>query len=452
MREEPDYTFVPAAGRTPDARHRIVIVGGGAGGLELAVRLGDDLGRRQQAEVVLVDPMLTHLWKPLLHEVAAGTLMVEENGLDFLQQARRHHFHFHLGTLTALDRGRKEIGLAPLVDETGQEIAPARSLWYDTLVIAIGSRDNDFGIPGVREHALPLNGPDDALRFHRRLLALLARAEMLDYGPVRVIIVGGGATGVELAAELHEATREIASYGARLRRFEQPVEITVIDGAPRLLAALPEAVARKAGDDLRDKGVRILLQRRVTEVRNAQVVVTGEAGNETLDADIVVWAAGIRAPDVLANLDGLETNRLNQLVVGPTLQCTRDDAVFAMGDCASVDPGPGAAPVPPKAQAAHQQARLLARSLRRQLEGEPLLRFEFHDRGSLISLGQHEAVGNVQRDLRGHTLLLEGVLARFSYWLLYRRHLATLLGYARTVVAVVGAWLSGRVQPRVKLH
>lgn len=444
--------FAPAGKRTADAPHRIVIVGGGAGGLELAVRLGSERGLRKRAEVVLVDAQPTHLWKPLLHEMAAGTLAADEGGVDFLQLARRHRFRFHLGNMSALLREGKEIVLAPLLDEEGEAIAPERRLWFDTLVIAVGSRDNDFGIPGVRRHALSLNAPDEAEHFHRRLLARLAGAEMSERGPVRVVIVGGGATGVELAAELAGATREIASYGAHLKDYGQPVSISIVENAPRLLAALPDYVGATAARDLHREGVDLHLGCRVTEVRADGVAISGGQGEKVLASDLTAWAAGIRCPDWLAGLGGLESNRLNQLLVTPSLQTTRDPDIFALGDCASCPPAAGAAPVPPKAQAAHQQARLLARSLSRRLDGKPPLDFVFHDRGSLVSLGQSDAVASVAEGRLGKTLKIEGLLARLSYWFLYRRHLATLLGLRQATLAVVGSWLAGRTHPRVKLH
>ena len=439
------FTFAPAEERPARSVQRIAIVGGGAGGLELAARLGNDLGRRRLAEIVLIDPLPVHVWKPLLHEIAAGTLTADEHGLDFLQQARRHHFRFHLGALAALDRPRRQVRLAPLLDEDGNAIAPARSLWYDRLVIAIGSQDNDFGIPGVGEFTVRLNGPPDARHFHRRLLALITRAEILDRGPVHIVIVGGGATGGELAAELADAGRQIAAYGTRLRRYPEAVKLSVVESAPRLLSALPEFIGRRAAADLQAQGIALLPGQRVTEVRAGQVIL---AGGQALDSDLTVWAAGIRGADLLADLDGLESNRLKQLVVTPTLQTTRDERIFALGDCASC---PGA---PPTAQAAHQQARFLARSLRRQLQGGPLSSFVYHERGSLISLGPGQAVGNLVAEAPGRGVLLHvhGLLARFSYWLLYRRHLATLVGLRQTLLAIIGSWFSGRSQPRVKLH
>lgn len=456
MKMEGFPAFVPAGSRLGTGPHRVVIVGGGAGGLELAARLGNHAGRRGEAEVVLVDPALTHLWKPLLHEVAAGTLGPEENEFDYLQQARQHHFRFHLGSLAGLDRENKEVWLEPLKDEEGNEVAPRRCLWYDTLVLAIGCIDNDFGTPGVRRYAISLNSVGDAERFHQRLLALCARAELRQAAsPVRIVIVGGGATGVELAAELAESVREIASYGAHLSHLPQPVQICLVENGQRLLASLPEEVAGRVHGELLERQIDIRLGQRVTEVRKDRVLVKGQAGEEEISADITVWAAGIRAPEILANLDSLEANRLNQLVVRPTLQTSLDDDIFALGDCASYVPRPGKPAVPPMAQAAQQEARFLARALRRRIAGKPLPTFAFHYRGSLVSLGQHEAVGFLSAMLRGlkvHKFLVGGLFARFSYWALYRRHVATLLGIARTLLVTLGGWLSGRTHPRVKLH
>lgn len=440
--------FAPADRTTPPACHRIVIVGGGAGGLELAARLGNAVGRRGKAEVVLVDGTLTHVWKPLLHEVATGTLSSSDNKIDYLQQARRHHFRFHLGSMEGLDRSLRQIWLAPLVDEDGLDIAPRRPLAYDTLVIAIWAIDNDFGTPGARRHAMSLNNLDDAERFHRRLLALCARAEFNEGDPVHVVIVGGGATGVELAAELTGAADEIASYGIQLQQLQQPLRITVVEAGKRILGPLPDQIVARAEEDLRARGVSIRVGQRVAEVR-AEGVLLEDAG--LLEADLAVWAAGVQGPPVLDALGGLETNRQRQLLVHATLQTTVDENIYAFGDCASCTPAPDGRPVPPKAQAAQQQARLLARSLRGRVDGKPPLVFCYRERGNLISLGQDQAVGSLDTSGAGK-LTVGGVPARLSYWLLYRRHLALLLGPATTLLLTVGQWLSRRSRPRVKLH
>jgi NADH dehydrogenase len=432
----------------PAALHRIVVVGGGAGGLELAARLGDDLGRRGKAEIVLVDATLTHLWKPLLHEVAAGTLGPHANEFDFLQQAREHHFRFELGRLAAVDRARRQIWLAALVDEAGMEIAASRPISYATLVICIGAIDNDFGTPGVRTHAHSLNSKADAERFHRRLLALCARAELGAGEAVRVAIVGGGATGVELAAELASAADIIASYGVQLAQLRQPLRITLIEMERRVLSALPADVAARVHADLTARGIDVRLNRRVAAVDAEGIVLEG---GERIASELTVWAAGVRGQEILQTLDGLAINRQGQLLVLPTLQTTEDDNVFAFGDCASCRPRLAARPVPPTAQAAGQQAKLLALSLRRRIAGKEPLLFIYEERGSIVSLGDDEAVGKVTTRW-GHELTVRGVAARFTYWILYRRHLALLLGSIRTVILTLGQWLSTRSQPRVKLH
>src|SRR5947209_16909585 len=188
-------------------RHQVIIVGGGAGGLELATRLGDRLGRKGRAAVTLVDRNETHLWKPLLHEVAAGSMDIHAHQLDYLAQARWHHFTFCCGALESVNRMRREIAVASTVDERGVEVIPRRTLSYDTLVVAIGSVANTFGVPGVDGHAYALESAAEADRFHRRLINACIQA---NYRPgdapaqLRVVIVGAGATGVELSAELHK--------------------------------------------------------------------------------------------------------------------------------------------------------------------------------------------------------------------------------------------------------
>ena len=438
------------------ATERVVIVGGGAGGVELAVRLGHAARRGEALEVVLVDPSPTHIWKPMLHEVAAGTLPTADHEVDYLQLARRHGFRFHPGALSSVDRRSRKVWLAPLVDADGGEIAPRRALPYDRLVLAIGSVVNDFGTPGVKDHAVMLDSPADARRIHRRLLAACARAELAPAGaaadPVDLVIVGGGAAGVELAAELVDAIDELAGYGERLPRLVRASRITLVEAAPRLLGALPEDIASDAQAQLERRGVAVRLGAQVVEVGAEGVTL---ADGSTIGADITVWAAGIQGPRVLGATDGLERNRRGQLVVRPTLQTTLDDRVLALGDCASCIPATGGRPVPPLAQAAQQQARLLARSLRGLGEGEPMREFTFRDRGSLVSLGRRDAVGRIEAVEgrgAGRGLRLGGVAARWAYWALQRRHMAVLHGFGRTLMVTLGSWLVRQPLPRVKLH
>ncbi|HEX9645992.1 MAG TPA: NAD(P)/FAD-dependent oxidoreductase [Alphaproteobacteria bacterium] len=433
------------------AAQRIVIVGGGAGGLELAIRLGDSLGRRERAEVTLVDTSLTHLWKPLLHEVAAGTLDSHEDAIEFLAQARAHRFRFRLGRLEGLDRGAKQVRLGAITDRDGIELAPARSLAYDILVIAVGGTVNDFGVPGAKEHCTRLDGQEEAERFHRAFLGLHLHGQAADgfaqAGWLGVGIVGAGATGVELAAELHAASRQLATYGLGGGGQARDLRLVLIEAAGRVLPGLPERVSRATAARLGEIGVELRTGEQVTRVTAEAIETT--AG--VLPCRLKVWAAGVKAPDFLATLDGLEANRANQLLVRPTLQTTADDAVFALGDCAAC-PWPGhERTVPPRAQAAHQQAALLARSLARRLDGRPLAAFVYKDRGSLVSLSRYTTLGNLMGNLLGE-VTFEGWLARLAYRSLYRMHQRAVYGLPRMVLILLADWFRRGVGPALKLH
>ncbi|MBH3341811.1 NAD(P)/FAD-dependent oxidoreductase [Pseudomonas mendocina] len=431
--------------------HRIVIVGGGAGGLELATRLGRKLGKSGAARIVLVDANLTHIWKPLLHEVAAGSLNSSEDELNYVAQAKWNHFEFQLGRMSGLDRAGKSITLAPTLDDDGQMLMPERRIAYDSLVIAVGSTTNDFGTPGAAEHCIFLDTRAQAERFHRRMLSHYLRAhanESEDGSKIDIAIVGAGATGVELAAELHHAAKQLAAYGLNRIRPED-MRITLIEAGPRVLPALPERIARPVHQTLEKLGVTVLTGAAVSEV-TADGLKTAD-GN-FIPASLKVWAAGIRAPGFLKDIDGLESNRINQLQVRPTLQTTLDDDVFAFGDCAACpQPGSEGRNVPPRAQAAHQQASLLAKSLRLKISGQSLPEYRYRDYGSLISLSSFSAVGNLMGNLTG-SVMLEGWLARVFYVSLYRMHQMALYGTLRTLLLMLSDRIGRSTEPRLKLH
>jgi len=433
--------------------HRVVIVGGGAGGVELATRLGDSLGRKGRARVTLIDRSRTHLWKPLLHEFAAGSMDLDHHALDYLAQARWHHFRFQLGEMDGLDRRRKVVQVAPTFDEEGRELISRRAIPYDTLVMAVGSQTNDFGTPGAREHAISLDTAAQAERFHTLLVNACIRANAQP-GPLapeqlKVAIIGAGATGVELAAELHKTTRELVAYGLDKINPEKDVQLTIVEAAPRILPAVPERVSKAAAELLRGLNVRVLTGERVTEVRRDGVTT---AGGTRIPAELTVWAAGIKAPEFLKDIGGLETNRLNQLVVRQTLDTTRDPDIFAIGDCAGC-PWPGRSrDVPPTAQAAHQQASHLARMFARRLEGKPIMPWRYRDFGSLVSFGEYSTIGSLMGALFGGTFFVEGLFARFMYVSLYRMHVYALHGFAKMLFDTLAKLITRRTEPRVKLH
>ncbi len=437
----------------PSALHKIVIVGGGAGGLELATQLGRTLGRRKQALITLVDRSRTHLWKPLLHQVAAGSMDLNDHELDYLYQARWHHFQFRLGRMAGLDRAAKHIHLAPTLDEAGREVLPARSMGYDTLVLALGSTTNDFGTPGAAEHAISLDNPQQAALFHSRLLNACLRANAqagpLSAGQLHVAIIGAGATGVELAAEQHNTIREFLSFGLDRINPEQDIKITIVEAAPKILPALSERLSGAVLELLKKLKVEVLTGERVTEV-SAHGVKT--ATGRDIAAELVVWAAGIKAPDFLKDIGGMETNRINQIVVEQTLQTARDANIFAFGDCASCPWPEKKGFVPPRAQAAHQQASHLHRMLPRHLRGEALRPYQYRDFGSLISLGKFSTVGSLMGAVTRGSVMIEGLFAKMMYISLYKMHEFALHGFTKVFLDTLARIITRRTEPHIKLH
>jgi NADH dehydrogenase len=431
----------------------IVIVGGGAGGLELAVRLGKKLGKRQKARITLIDAASTHVWKPLLHQVAAGTLDSHADELEYFALARKHHFEFRLGRMDGLLRAQKQVTLAASVDEDGVEVLPHQTIAYDQLVIALGSQTNDFGTPGAREHCVMLDTPVAAERFHRRLINSCLRAQaqgkLAGEGRFTVTIIGGGATGVELSAELHMTTKILSSYGLRNFDPEKDLKIVIVDASPRLLQALPERLSTAVALELRKLDVEIHTNEKVVEISKEGVRM---ASGTFIPSSIVVWAAGIKAPDFLKDIDGLETSRINQLVVARTLQTTRDPAIFAMGDCAACPQGEGKPCVPPRAQSAHQQASLLAKSLVKLLQGKALPEFTYKDYGSLVSLGDYSTIGSLMGAIASGSVFIEGYVAKWMYWWLHKNHQIAVNGAFHTWLTTWAETINWAKNPRIKLH
>jgi len=299
---------------------QIVVVGGGAGGLELVAKLGRALGKTD-FDIILVDKAQTHIWKPLLHEVAAGSLDANLDEVGYRGHAHRWGYRYFDGALESIDRTARQIVVAPIVED-GQEIVGRHRIRYDYLVLAVGSVSNDFGTPGVREHCIFLDERAEADRFRRKLLNQCLRvSRTIQSDPasdacVNVAIVGGGATGVELAAELHMSADSLAMYGLEVFDSKR-LRTVLVEAGPRILPALPEKLAAAARSELETIGVRVATGEQVVEATADGIrTKTGEF----IAADLMVWAAGVKGADFVHEIGGLETNRGNQVVVGPTMK------------------------------------------------------------------------------------------------------------------------------------
>ena len=442
---------------------RIVIVGGGAGGLALATQLGKSLGKKKLADITLVDSARTHVWKPLLHQLAAGSFDTHAEEIEYLAQARWNHFKFRLGNLMGVDRTQKTVQLAASHDESGREITPAQSLSYDTLVIAVGSQTNDFGTPGAAEHTIKLDSPQAAKHFNDRLVNACIRAQTVPRakgsGLLTVTIVGGGATGVELAAELHAAARILGNYGFENINPEKDLKIVLVEAGPRLLTQLPESLGHAAERELRKLAIDVYTNEKVVKVTENSLRM---ASGKVIQSTLAVWAAGVKAADFLKTLGDnranngsdskpLEVNQLNQLMVNGNLQTSLDSSIYAFGDCAACQQ-PDGTWVPPRAQSAYQQAMYLARALPQLMAGKPVKPFVYTDQGSLVSLAEYSSVGSLMGSLSRGSFFIEGQVAKLMYWALHKQHQLALGGVKKTALITLSEMIDRTHRPRIKLH
>ncbi len=437
--------------------HKIVIVGGGAGGLELATRLGKSYRREKNVSVTLVDKNRTHIWKPKLHEIASGSMDFGDHEVDYMAQAHWNHFTFRIGELKDLDRLNKTIDLAPYVDSNNEPVTPVQKIAYDTLVICIGSLSNDFGTKGVKDYALKLENQTDAKLFHAKMVNACIRAhhqsDQIGQSQLHVVIIGAGATGVELAAELHRTTREVVAFGLNGIDADKDLKISLIEAADRILPALNPRLSHATEQLISKLGVQVHTNSKVMEVMPTGILLSD---GQLIESELVVWAAGVKAPDYLKNFGGLETNKLNQIVVSRTLQTTIDPNIFALGDCAACpctdEEGGRGGIVPPRAQAAHQQATHMYRQVKRRLANKPLKHYHYKDFGSLVSLGKFSTVGNMMGGIVGKNLMIEGYFAKLMYLSLYKLHELSIHGFLKTMLYTFARMLTKQANPTVKLH
>ncbi|WGV99380.1 NAD(P)/FAD-dependent oxidoreductase [Vibrio sp. YMD68] len=426
----------------------IIVVGGGAGGLELATKLGRTLGKKRTAKITLVDRKASHLWKPLLHEVATGSLDAGVDALSYRAHAKNHGFEFQMGSLESIDRESKSITLSELKDEQGELLMPSRQLQYDILVLAIGSTSNDFNTPGVRDHCIFLDSPEQAHRFRTEMNNEFLKLHANNgNGSVDIAIVGAGATGVELSAELHNAVKELRTYGFG-DLDSSKLNVNLVEAGECILPALPPRISSAAHLELTKLGVNVRTTTMVTKAESDGLVTKD---GDKIKAKIMVWAAGIKAPDFMKDIAGLETNRINQLVVTDTLQTTRDETVFAIGDLAQCTQEDGSF-VPPRAQAAHQMSSHVYKNIVALLANKPLKPYVYKDHGSLVSLSRFSTVGSLMGNLTKGSMMVEGRIARVVYISLYRMHQMALHGAIKTGLMMLVGRINRVLRPNLKLH
>ncbi|MBT1443508.1 NAD(P)/FAD-dependent oxidoreductase [Shewanella sp. JM162201] len=425
---------------------KIVIVGGGAGGLALASKLGRKLGLSAKADVLLIDRSPIHIWKPKLHEVAVGVIDQSIEGLLYRDHGLKNGYRYLRGSLEAVDPDAKTIQLSPLYNDSNELLMGQRTVEYDYLVLALGGVSNSFKTPGAESQCIFLDSLASAEKFHTQLLdglmLLNETQQRLSIG-----IVGAGATGVELAAELHHVIESVREFGYQ-NIAKHHLDIHLVEAAPKILPQLPDRVSGRAQAVLDKIGVHLHLGVQVKEVTKEGFLTQD---GTLIPADIKVWAAGVKGPDVFADLTKLPITARNQVEVDACMRVKGHSDIYALGDCAQLILGSGK-PVPPRAQAASQMADTLYKNILNRLKGRDEAAFEYRDYGSLVSLSRFSAVGNLMGNLRQGDFFVEGHLARFMYLSLYHRHLASLFGWFSALVYRFAQKLLRWQRPKLKLH
>ena len=356
---------------------------------------------------------------------------------------------FQLGTFCNINQSDKTITLATLHDELEHIILPERKVKYDHLVIAIGSVSNDFNTPGIKEHCYFLDSNQQAERFQHTLLDSFTRLHQDDnqQQSLNIAIVGGGATGVELSAELYHVSDLLKLYGLTNMTAKR-LHIHLIEAGPRILPALPERIASSAKRELLKLGVNVR--------ENTQVKAATENGfitkdDEHIDANIMLWAAGVKAPDFIKEIGIFELTRSNQIQVNQFLQSSVDENIYVLGDCCAFTQADGMQ-VPPRAQSAHQMAQCVEKNLIATIKQQALSKFVYSDHGSLVNLSRYSTVGNLMGNLTSSSFFVEGKIARFVYLSLYRMHQQAIHGSAKTVALWISEKILRVVRPKMKLH
>lgn len=389
----------------------VVIVGGGFGGLQAAKRLA-----KQHVRVTLVDRRNHHLFQPLLYQVATGGLSAAEIAMPI-----RKILHAHESVtvwLADVERVDPEARTLSFTD--------GRRLSYDYLVIAAGATHSYFGHDEWSSVAPGLKSVEDAFEIRRRVFQAFETAERLETPAERTphltfLVVGGGPTGVELAGAIAEIARNTLAGEFRIAD-PRAARVVLVEGLDRVLPTFPANLSASAKESLERIGVEVRTNTKVTSISEEGAVVNG---NELLTARTVLWAAGVKASPLGAQL-GAPLERNGQVKVEPTLQVPGRPEIFVVGDLASIETD--GKRVPGVAQGALQMGRLAADNICRAINGKPLVPFRYHDKGNMATIGRSHAVAQIGR---WH---IKGTLAWLAWALV---HLVTLIGFRNRMVTLV---------------
>jgi NADH dehydrogenase len=379
-----------------DVRHRVVVVGGGFGGLQAVRSL-----RRAPVDVTLVDRRNFHLFQPLLYQVATGALSPDEIATPLrVILKRQKNVRVVMGEVRHFDLNRRRLVLDSLANGENGLVIP-----YETLIVAGGSRYSYFSHDEWRPFALEIKSLESAVSVRRRIFTAFEAAE-IEHDPqlreawLTFVVVGGGPTGVEMAGQIAELARDALPHDFR-SVDPRRARILLIEASSRLLSTFPPRLSMRAARALDRLGVTVLLDTSVIDLDDMSVMCKGPDGLSIhIPARTIVWATGVVACELsaaLAAASGAALDRAGRVAVGPELTIPGHPDVMALGDMVSVHDAAGnAVALPGLASTAMQQGRYAARSVRRRARGVSLQPFQFVDKGNLATIGRAHAVAEMK--------------------------------------------------------
>ena len=411
----------------PGDRHRVVVVGGGFGGLRAVAKL-----RRLPVDVTLVDRRNFHLFQPLTYQVATGALSPGE--ITYPLRAifkRNRNVRVLMAEVEDFHLEARELKLRP-----AEGVPAPATIAYDTLIVSGGSRYSYFGHDEWSNYAAEVKSLESALTVRNRLLSAFEAAEWeLDSerraALLTFVVVGAGPTGVEMAGQIGELARD--TLRADFRSVDpRTARILIVEAADRVLTTFPPSLSVKAAHSLQKLGVTVMTDRTVVAVDGDGVAIEGDGKTERIPSETVIWAAGVTASGLarrLADLTGAESDRAGRVTVEPDLTLPGHPEVFALGDMVRVrDASGGSTVYPGVAPVAMQQGRYAGKVVRDRLRSRSTPPFRYRDKGNLATIGRGAAVA----DIKG--LKLSGLLAWIT-WLVV--HLFYLIGFQNRLLVFI---------------
>lgn len=426
---------------------KIIIVGGGVSGLKVAMKLGHKLGKKKRGKITLIDYQIGHIWKPILHKIASGSLNYHYEITNYLSHAKNNHFSFKLGKMTNINRKEKYITINEKYTKNKKVKIKEEKIKFDILVIAIGSITNDFKIKGVLENCSFLDNQTQANNFHKKILNTL-KYNLKNNKITKIAIIGGGLTGIEFSTEILNLIKKLEIYKF-YKIKEEKILITLIESENRILPKLPIKISKIINKNLEKLGIKIKTNTKIKKIENKTIETESK---EKIKFDIIIWTTGVKVSNFMKNIGGLITNQNNQLIIKKTLQTTLDNTIFAIGDCAFYKNKHGEI-IPPRAQNAHQMVKICYKNIILSLNNsKKLKKYKYKDYGYLISLSSFKTIGVINKFIIIKEIILKGKIIKLIYLSLYKIHLINIHGFIKTILIILSNIINKIIKPKIKLY